>query len=366
MKNFYIYMLAFSILIVGCNDDSGKKIDSHSVANENGFSQKQAISVAQFILDDAGFHGIDETINSTSTIDSNYQYTVGRVKKIVDGAEWPNALESMASDFSVTLGNFKTALATNSIAEASILATQTHDAQHELSHHIDDWFDTISVEKSEPSVFAVAITQFILDSAGFHDMEDTLTNDQAIDANYQYKVSRVKKILENAIMPSDLESQASELIISMGNFQTALATNNLNDSISYAGEAHDAQHELSHEMNDWLESQTKGNDVAVYNILLAQFVLDSTGFHDMQDTIESTATIDSTYASKVDRARKVLYFTTWPSSLKTNVETFIDTLVLYNAALSANNVSDATTLSATVHDAQHGLSHAIDEWVAKQ
>jgi hypothetical protein len=97
------------------------------------------IAVAQYFMDTAGFHGIDETLNETKTIDPAYLSTVNRVKKVLDQTTWPEELSEPAATLSDVLAQFAEALEADNADEAASLATQAHESQHGLSHAIDAW-----------------------------------------------------------------------------------------------------------------------------------------------------------------------------------------------------------------------------------
>jgi hypothetical protein len=98
-----------------------------------------AVSVAQYVLDTAGFHGMAETISETQQIDPAYLGTVNRVKKILTSTPWPESLANQGQDFVTLLDEFAAALEADDAEAAAPLSDEVHDAQHELSHTIDDW-----------------------------------------------------------------------------------------------------------------------------------------------------------------------------------------------------------------------------------
>ena len=98
-----------------------------------------AISVAQYVLDTAGFHGMAEAISETNEIDPAYLGTVNRVYKILASAPWPEELAEQGQAFVSLLEEFATALEADDVEAAAPLSDEVHDAQHELSHAIDDW-----------------------------------------------------------------------------------------------------------------------------------------------------------------------------------------------------------------------------------
>jgi hypothetical protein len=98
-----------------------------------------AVSVAQYVLDTAGFHGMAETISETQQIDPAYLGTVNRVHKILSNTPLPESLAEQGQDFMTLLDEFAAALEADDAEAATRLSEEVHDAQHELSHAIDDW-----------------------------------------------------------------------------------------------------------------------------------------------------------------------------------------------------------------------------------
>ena len=105
--------------------------------------------------------------------------------------------------------------------------------------------------------------------------------------------------------------------------------------------------------------QTAGTaDVAV-----AQYILDTTGFHGMEDSLTESGEINPAFLSAVNRTQKVLASTQWPEELSADAESLVALLADFAAALEADDAAEATRLAAEVHEAQHDFSHAIDNWL---
>jgi hypothetical protein len=126
---------------------------------------------------------------------------------------------------------------------------------------------------------------------------------------------------------------------------------------------HDAQHELSHAIDGWMATNpAMSKEADPFNVSVAQYFLDSAGFHGMAEVLSDTQKIDATYFGTVSRVAKVLKATTWPVELNDQAQAFIKSLDDFAIALSDNNVAQAVEVSDAVHDEQHELSHAIDVW----
>ena len=147
---------------------------------------------------------------------------------------------------------FSTALAANNVADAVIFAETIHEDGHAFSGAIDIWRDSFAVTNPVADIFDISVGQFVMDSAGFHGMAESLTTNQTIDTTYNSIVKRVKKVLENTIWPTSLEVQVNEFIENLGLFSAALASNNVAEAVILSDTVHDAQHELSATTDEWV------------------------------------------------------------------------------------------------------------------
>ena len=264
------------------------------------------------------------------------------------------------------LGLFSDALASNNVADAVALSDTVHEEQHDLSSAIVSWVSTFADSDTAVDSFGVTIAQFVLDSAGFHGISEDLTTTQTIDSTSNSIVKRVKKVLENTTWPTELDTNAQALIVSLGLFSTALAANNVADAVIFAETIHEDGHALSGSIDIWRDSFAVTNPVAdIFDISVGQFVMGSAGFHGMAESLTTNQTIDTTYNSIVKRVKKVLKNTVWPTNIAVKAQSLIANLALFSTALAANNVTDAVVLSGTVHDEEHELSTTIDTYIAE-
>jgi hypothetical protein len=104
-----------------------------------GRSDAFDVAVAQYVMETAGFHAMDDGLTETKTVDPAYLSTVNRVRKVVAQAPWPDDLHAQVEDFESLLADFSAALEADNGEAAASLAAQVHESQHDLSHAIDDW-----------------------------------------------------------------------------------------------------------------------------------------------------------------------------------------------------------------------------------
>ena len=210
------------------------------------------LSVAQFVLDTAGFHGMAETISADKKIDPAYLSPVNRAYKVLSQTTWPEPLAEQGHAFVAMLKDFSEALAADNVDGAVTLSDQVHEAQHELSAAIDAWATDANSTNSADDPFALSVAQFVLDTAGFHGMAESINTDKKIDPAYLSPVNRVYKVLSHTVWPESLAEQGQAFVALLKDFSAALAADNLEDAITLSDQVHDAQHELSSAIDDWL------------------------------------------------------------------------------------------------------------------
>ena len=105
------------------------------------------VAVAQYVMDNAGFHVMDDELAETSTVDPAYASTVMRVARVIGSMEWPPELAERADHLIEVLADFHSALLEDDAEAAAPLASMAHDSQHDFSGTISAWLSgEMSVE----------------------------------------------------------------------------------------------------------------------------------------------------------------------------------------------------------------------------
>jgi hypothetical protein len=288
---------------------------------------------------------LEEKVNSLEDLQTQLSAVKGEIDALksnqADAAKTQTALEALSTQVAKLESDSQTVMNTNDAAHAAPI-----------------------LDGSAADPFELGVAQFVMDSAGFHDMVDEISATRQIDPAYLVAVNRAYKVLSRVIWPVSLAEQGQSFVALLQDFAAALEANNVTDATQLSDRVHAAQHDLSHALDGWkatavVSSSTSGSPFA---LSIAQFVLDTSGFHIMAETIPTTKQIDPAYLGSVNRAAKVLSQIAWPEPLNEQGQSFIALLKDFSAALEAENVADATELSAKVHDAQHALSQGIDDW----
>lgn len=111
------------------------------------------------------------------------------------------------------------------------------------------------------------------------------------------------------------------------------------------------------------QSETDMHAVNPFDVAVAQYILDTAGFHAMAETLAETKKAEPAYLSAVNRVHSVLSNAPWPDELSEQGQAFVALLAKLAAALEADDGDESARLADGVHEAQHDLSHALSEWL---
>lgn len=109
--------------------------------SEDSGSQQSEVLSAISILDGAGLHGIDESINEENEIPADAGTVALKMQAVVELTEWPSDVEDAADQLAQTFSDFAAAVDRDNpdMARAGELAAQAHDQEHDLSHDVWAW-----------------------------------------------------------------------------------------------------------------------------------------------------------------------------------------------------------------------------------
>jgi hypothetical protein len=276
----------------------------------------------------------------------------------------------------LTLITAQYGLAAGPVQQTDPTATPTPaptSGESESEHAEDLAEETIDqpVMVTEPGqAFQVAIATYLMDTAGFHEVDERLNGEGTIDPGDAGVVNRVSTVLAATQWPDALQPQVDELQATLAIFAEALADNEVEGAKLLAIQAHEQQHDLSHAVEHWL-SEVTGAATAIspqeqlFQVTVATYLMDTAGFHEMDEHLNGEGVIDPGDAGVVNRVNGVLAVTVWPVELQAQVDPLRETLTQYAEALANDDVETAKTLAAQTHEQQHDLSHAIEAWLGE-
>jgi hypothetical protein len=108
-----------------------------------------------------------------------------------------------------------------------------------------------------------------------------------------------------------------------------------------------------------------GAQAQVFEVTTAAYLMDTAGFHDLDDRVNEEGTILPGDAGLVHRVNQILLVTDWPAGLEAKASQLVGILEEYATALANDDLEAAKPLAAAAHEAQHDLSHAIETWLAE-
>lgn len=106
-----------------------------------------------------------------------------------------------------------------------------------------------------------------------------------------------------------------------------------------------------------------GSQTQVFQVTMATYVLDTAGFHDLDERLNQDGVIDPGDAGVVRRAQSVLAATSWPAGLQAKADQLMGILGAYGEALANDDLEAAKPLASQAHEVQHDLSHAVENWL---
>ena len=125
-----------SIGSIACNDDDA---DAETSAETEARLQRVEVLAAVNALEATEFHAIDDELQVASEIPEGTQSSIERALQISSSTEWPDELAKKADTLNTTMEDFVAALEAGDLQASKGLATETHDAWHELQHDVYPW-----------------------------------------------------------------------------------------------------------------------------------------------------------------------------------------------------------------------------------
>lgn len=93
-------------------------------------------------------------------------------------------------------------------------------------------------------------------------------------------------------------------------------------------------------------------------LMAALDIIDSTGFHGMDEDLQQASEINPRYLGQVRKAQRVVAGTSWPAEIEDKVAEFSAALDDFETALEGNDLAAAKAAATRAHAAQHDLSNA--------
>lgn len=104
-------------------------------------AEARAVYYAVLTLDNAGLHGMDESVNEDGEIPSGALSTMLELQTVIGLTPWPEEFEDDAEALSGTFGKAAGLLAVESpnLADVGAALTAAHDEEHEFAHGVWEW-----------------------------------------------------------------------------------------------------------------------------------------------------------------------------------------------------------------------------------
>lgn len=326
------------------------------------------VVVAAYLMDTAGFHDMDERLNEEGVIQPGDAGVVNRVNRALAAVAWSDSLKPQADTLIAVLNQYAEALANDDIETAKPLGAEVHEAQHNLSEVIGNWPGQIEGEAGAGQAFQVSVATYLLDAAALHEIEERLDQESAIQPGDAGIVNRVNRVLTVTHWPEALQTHAGQLATALAQYAEALSNDDLEAAKPLAAQTHDTRQALAQAAAGWLAGTTQeavAGDGQQFQAAVAMYLLDTAGFHEMDERLNSEGIIRPGDAEVVNRVNRALAAANWPDNLKSQADNLMAVLARYAESLANDDVETAAPLGAEVHEAQHELSQAIQSWLGE-
>jgi len=208
---------------------------------------------------------------------------------------------------------------------------------------------------------------YLLDTAGLHDLDVRLNEEEVIEPSDAGRVARVTRLLSSVDWPEALAADATALIDLLGQLVTALTEDDLAAAAPLATQVHETQHDFSHAVEHWLGEAATTHESAgqAFRVTSAVYLLDTAGLHDLDVRLNEEGVIEPSDAGRVARVARLLSSVDWPEPLVTKAMTLTNVLTELTTALTDDDLETAAPLATLAHDVQHDFSHAAEHWLGE-
>ena len=124
-----------------------------------------------------------------------------------------------------------------------------------------------------------------------------------------------------------------------------------------------ATESMDRESNEEGEEEHEATESSTFEISVAQYVMDTAGFHAISDALAETSEVDPIYASAITRVARIVASIQWPHDLAESADSLLEVLAEFQSALLEDDAEAALPLAGKAHDHQHNLSAAITAWL---
>jgi hypothetical protein len=176
-----------------------------------------------------------------------------------------------------------------------------------------------AAESHAASANEVTTAVYLLDTAGLHDIDVRLNEEDLIEPSDAGAVARVARLLATVAWPEDLAEGGAALTDLLTQLAAALTDDDLETAAPLATQAHETQHDFSHAAEHWLGETTmmSGSHAAgqAFRVTSAVYLLDTAGLHDIDVRLNEEGVIEPSDAGAVARVARLLPSVDWPEDL---------------------------------------------------
>ena len=236
---------------------------AHEASHAVSYDQTNAVNTAIYLLDQVGLHELDTRLAVDGVIEPGDSGKVSQVARLLMTVAWPEELAGDAGATHDMLMELAAALADDDLETAKTVMLTGHAVYHVFSQQAQDWVMATAEAKMSDApgqVNRVNTAIYFLDGAGLHDLATRLSEDGEILPGDSGQVAQLARLFTTVDWPDELAEDATALHETLVALAAALADDDLEAATPLADQAHEEQHDFSHNAQSWLSTAGTGGE----------------------------------------------------------------------------------------------------------
>jgi hypothetical protein len=235
---------------------------THEAEHIASFDQVNAVNTAIYLMDSVGLHELDTQLAVDGVINPGDSGKVAQIARLLITVDWPDELAADAAATHEMLTALASALADDDLDTAKSVMLTGHATYHVLSQIGQNWVVAAAesgMSDAPGQANRVNTAVYLLDGVDLHALAERLAAGEDILPEDSGPVSQAARLLITVDWPEELAEDAAALYETLSALSLALADDDLETAAPLAEQAHDGQHDFSHNAQTWLAEHAGGD-----------------------------------------------------------------------------------------------------------
>ncbi len=239
-------------------------------------SDASAVLLGMYVVDSFGFHGLEEAYAEADEVGERDAGQVAKVLTAVDAVAWPDELGEVFAAFRADVDGLHAALEAGDLEGARHGLEAVHGSQHDLSNGVYEW---LRAAEPDGSTSAVLLGMYVVDSFGFHGLEEAYAEADEVGERDAGQVAKVLTAVDAVAWPDELGEVFAAFRADVDGLHAALEAGDLQGARHGLEAVHGSQHDLSNGVYAWLAGtpveahggEQAGEEVEVIDVEMVDF-----------------------------------------------------------------------------------------------